>query len=641
MQNNRLSRFSLFFIAAACALTFSSNLHAQAASDAQLSFDDWITEARHNAHNQPGLTRQQALEFIAELKKTRSVDLYRAFIVVADSYAAEGQFEQSRDYLKKALPETVRLREHGREVDVLFQVGLTYLDQFDYVNTYRYFAMAMRRAKQHGLPCREFELKVEVGSLLTELADYSHAQEVMESAPMDAGCPTSVYQSVMGRLLSEQGKYEEAATQYEAFFKTAKGQQSLAYITDIKADYVPFLVDAGELDRAEELLKDISSAMEEKGIRNPVGTYEWAFARVLEAKGEFEQALKYAEIVLADDLELPASVRMQVDHEVLPTMVKLYTAVGDQDKTQTMMSRLLDNNSMFFSRNRSALLGIAEARLNVAERDGEISFLSQQATVNQLERERLMLIITVIGILALGSAIWGVSVYRRNRVRQQLYQALEVRNEKLSARVEGAETELAQKETLFHEAHHRLKNNLHFLVSLLEIQRSRLDESAASKISNVLLDAANRVQAMAVIHQFAYGEDGDKPASIKDLLQNLVEQTADIGEGAIQIEVQADELELDDEVAKSLVLIVNELICNAQKHAFDKKGGKINVSLKHTNDGDYKLTVSDNGKGFAEPIEDKTRKSMGLRLVRSMVKQMDGVLNVNSGKFGTYWTVEF
>jgi len=233
-------------------------------------------------------------------------------------------------------------------------------------------------------------------------------------------------------------------------------------------------------------------------------------------------------------------------------------------------------------------------------------------------------------------------LYRNNRQKQKFNHLLEENIQTLNSRAEGAEVKLAHKETLFHESHHRLKNNFHFLVNILELQRSRLGSDTTSKISNVLLDAANRIQAMAVIHHFAYTADRSSTSlPIGDLLKNLVEQTYNVGDDKVKIHVACQELELDNEVSKSLVLIVNELLCNAQKHAFDSKGGTIDVTLVKGEQSKNRLIVEDDGKGFSKGFNAKQNTSMGLKLVKSMVEQIGGMLKVDSNHSGTRWTVDF
>jgi len=608
----------------------------------QQSLEEWIRDARLNAHDQPEIFQQQAVQYIKTMEASGSGDVYRIYLAMADASVATGQYSESREYLQKALATNAVQQDPELKVDTLFQVGLSYRDQTNFVKTYEYFALALRHTKEFNLICRELEIKTEIGSLLTDLADYSSANEIMESVPKSSDCPRFTYQIVWARLLAKQGEYDTSFELYEKFLTAASGRDSLVYLTDIKADYVPFLVEAGRLDRAEEVLQDVIEVMKNKGIRHPSGLYEWALATVLSAKGQHEDALKYAKIVLADDVELPRALRIQIDHEVLPLVVNLYQELGKLSEARTMMSRFVANNVEYFSNNRSVLLGVAEARLNVAEREGEIAYMSQEILVNRLKFERLLLISAFVALIAMTFVIWATFLYRRNTKERVLYDALRQKNEALNERAIGAESELEQKETLFHEAHHRLKNNLHFLVSLFEIQRSRLTSSTASKISDVLLDAVNRVHAMAVIHQFSYGADNGGNVSINDLLNNLVEQTFDIGDGLVTINVDCRDVELGDETSKSVVLIVNELLCNAQKHAFDgKKTPHIDIVLGKGVDYENKLMVFDNGKGFRKDLLEQREASMGLKLVRSMVKQLNGTLDVDSGEFGTRWTIEF
>lgn len=611
-------------------------------SNLTLPFQEWLKDAHQQSYSQPELFLKQAFLYLEELENSKSSDVYTAYHVISDSFVAAGNYQESRKYLDKALAYTNPELQPEQFVETLFSMGLGYFDERNHSKAYEQFGSALRHTKKHELLCWEFRIKAEIGSILIDVGDYIHAKETLESISKDNGCANFSYEIILAGLLANMGDYEPAFELFDNYIATSSERDSLLYITEIKAQYAIFLVKAGQIEKAQEVMKDVAHAIETVGVPNPTRLYEWSLANLLAAKNEPSKALEYALTALSDDVPVPRNFRLKIDHEALPLIINLYAESAQLDKARQMMERLLENNAQYFADNRVALLGIAEARLNLAGRDGEISLLNQQAQVGKLKFERLLLVSAFLVLAALVFAAWIIALYRKNLEKQRFNRVLEENIEILDSRAKGAEFKLAHKETLFQESHHRLKNNLHFLVSILEIQRSRLNSDTASRISNVLLDVANRIQAMAVIHHFSHTvEEGTASLSIDELFKNLVEQTYTANDDSINIQIDCEDVELDNEVSKSLILIVNELLCNAQKHAFEGDGGEINVMLSKGESSKNRLIVEDNGKGFSGNPFETRGMSMGLKLVKSMVEQISGLLTVDSGSSGTRWTIDF
>lgn len=181
----------------------------------------------------------------------------------------------------------------------------------------------------------------------------------------------------------------------------------------------------------------------------------------------------------------------------------------------------------------------------------------------------------------------------------------------------------SQIEVLLKEVHHRVKNNLQIISSLLNLQtKSTEDETALAAMT----DGQNRVKAMALIHQGLYQHENMATIKFQDYAEQLLTQLASIYPKGpdIQRTVKASGIELDIDTAVPLGLILNELITNSYKYAFnDALHGKIEVELQKKKKS-FELTVKDNGVGLAENFEWKKAKSIGLRLVRRLSKQLYG-----------------
>jgi PAS domain S-box-containing protein len=195
---------------------------------------------------------------------------------------------------------------------------------------------------------------------------------------------------------------------------------------------------------------------------------------------------------------------------------------------------------------------------------------------------------------------------------------------------ERLRSSLAEKEVLLREIHHRVKNNLQVIVSLLRLQSHSFKDPG---IGRILRDSEARVKSMALIHEQLYRSSDltriDAGDFIRSLAQNLL--TA-YGAGAARptLDVSADDVTLDMDSAIPCGLIINELLSNALKYAFpDGRRGRVSISLRATGSLDRELVVKDDGVGLPETVDPRETKTLGLTLVSTLVDQLGGTFEVS------------
>lgn len=233
-----------------------------------------------------------------------------------------------------------------------------------------------------------------------------------------------------------------------------------------------------------------------------------------------------------------------------------------------------------------------------------------------------------------------------HRVRQEQRQT----REKLKA-------SLIEKELLLREIHHRVKNNLGIIYSLLHFQEnfSRTSPTPMS-LETVLSSTRSRIKSMALVHEKLYkGSDLthiDFAGYCRDLVSHLCRAFRSGGDNKgssdIRCEMDVADIVLDIDTVIPCGLIINELVTNALKHAFTGNGTGagsqqeriISVGLECDTDSRCRLWVSDNGSGLPEQVEPKQNKSLGMFVVRSLVEQLEGVLDVERSN-GTTVAVSF
>jgi PAS domain S-box-containing protein len=191
---------------------------------------------------------------------------------------------------------------------------------------------------------------------------------------------------------------------------------------------------------------------------------------------------------------------------------------------------------------------------------------------------------------------------------------------------------LSEKETLLREVYHRVKNNLQVIQSLLNLKRNSVADEAARL---ALAETAERVRSMALVHEKLYQSNQLSAIDLADYLGDLVAQLQDaLGtrNRGITVLLDLQPVEADLNAAIPFGLIVTELLSNCLKHAFvGRDEGVVRIELKPQADG-ARLVIEDNGVGFSKELDLRGGKSLGLKLVDSLITQLDGELHASVGQ---------
>lgn len=198
---------------------------------------------------------------------------------------------------------------------------------------------------------------------------------------------------------------------------------------------------------------------------------------------------------------------------------------------------------------------------------------------------------------------------------------------------------LKEKETLLKEVHHRVKNNLQVISSLLRLQ---LTSSNAPNISDLIRDSQSRIQSMALVHELLYQSEDLSTIDLGQYLEFLTHSLmASYQSQAQQIDIQTscDSFDVNIETAITCGLLLNELVSNAIKHAFPTgEQGTVQVSIER-GDTNINLIVQDNGVGLKEDHSEVHRNSLGLKLIDSFINQLDAKMSLTTGA-GTRYEIK-
>jgi two-component system, sensor histidine kinase PdtaS len=328
-------------------------------------------------------------------------------------------------------------------------------------------------------------------------------------------------------------------------------------------------------------------------------------------------------------------------------LYKADSALGNYfSAMQHLLRHKLLNDSMF-NEAKSWQITELQVQYETAKKEKDINSLNTQ---NQLQRIKVDQAIKAKNITLTGIALLLIIVglvFNRYLIKKRNNHKLEAHKKELAQKNSFLETLnveqnklLKEKEWLIKEVHHRVKNNLQMVTSLLNTQSTYLvDEAAVLAVK----DSLRRMQAMSLIHQKLYQSENISfiamPGYINELV-NYLRDSFDTG-NRIVFEQTIESIRLDLSQAVPLGLIINESIVNAIKYAFpDRRKGKIGIRLQYDGADHQSLTISDNGIGLPEGFDIKKHNSFGLDLISGLANQLNGRFTITSND-GLHITIRF
>ncbi len=319
------------------------------------------------------------------------------------------------------------------------------------------------------------------------------------------------------------------------------------------------------------------------------------------------------------DFVKTGQLRLNIYHDLSQS----YRALGDYKNAFEYQEKYISINDSIFSQNRQKMMIEYQTKLNVANKEYFIHQLEDSATKqkiinenislkNEQKQNSIYLLILTIGLIS----IFVYLIFRRYKKTREL-------NEKLNEA-------LKEREILIREVHHRVKNNLQIISSLLNLQSEKIEGQSVEEILRV---SQARIEAMSMIHENLYKSSKLSEISFKEYVENLcsyISSSFSTSSKNINFNININQVNLEIDQLVPCGLIINEIVTNSIKHAFGKNADNIisiECSSEKTDNGELvSITISDNGKGIPEGFDIKKTKSLGLRLSLGLAKQLHSEL---------------
>jgi two-component sensor histidine kinase len=334
-----------------------------------------------------------------------------------------------------------------------------------------------------------------------------------------------------------------------------------------------------------------------------MGNFLVAQNKLAAARDNYNKALQ-----VADRTGVPEMYGM-----VYKNMADLYSAMGMYKEAFISQENYNEQLMGYYAENINSIKDLEYIFNNSLTRD-EVAHLSNENKLKEvrLKNERQLRLVILSGafvFLLLATVIFYL--YRKQK------------NKNLLIRRQADELK-----TLMKEIHHRVKNNLQIISSLLDLQSMMVKDDQASQ---AIKEGRNRVQSMALIHQNLYGEKGAIAIAVDEYINSLAQNlfsSYNIQQGQIALKTDIEKMELDIDTVIPIGLMLNELISNSLKHAFEKgRSGWIELTLKRE-DGVLLLQVKDNGKGFPETTSPARPTAFGMRMIEIFAQKLKADLDI-------------
>lgn len=234
-----------------------------------------------------------------------------------------------------------------------------------------------------------------------------------------------------------------------------------------------------------------------------------------------------------------------------------------------------------------------------------------------------------LSVLLISAIIGAVRLRTRQlkRRNKELEDYAAARTQEVKEQNVVLEEQYREKEALLQEIHHRVKNNLQIIISLLRLQLRRVDDKASEEVLN---QSIGRIKTMSLIHQSLYQTDNLARTNFKSYLEELMSHIMSNFEDVSQIKytLKGDDVELGTETAIPLALIAHEWVNNIYKHAFPDKKGLVEIRLEK-NDGAMRMEIADDGVGISKAQFMASKTSLGAKIIRTLSSQLDAELEID------------
>ena len=533
-----------------------------------------------------------------------------------------GDYKESEKWLKKYYDFHNAKGNQPHKAVVTMALANLYSDQGDWARSMNSVteSLALYNSLKDSLGIIRSSSKL--GYILTKLNRYEDALEYHQSSRKTAlaignNNERAIAHSNIGNTYEEMDLLDSAYVHYliaEGIDEQYENQWGLVYD---KTQLGRILMKKGKHENALTYAKEAYLIAQELGAPSLTSMSQLLLGTIYVKNEQYNKGIALLSSIINDQEYKDAPLDLKEAHQ---SLYIAYKSQGDIKKAFEHLEQYNELSEQLLNKDITEQINSLEIVYKTEQKEQEIALLNSQNEVALLQLQAANRRNIAFGIGLLLFAILSFFLYR-------IFQKIQSQNKIITKAYN-------EKDILLREIHHRVKNNLQFVSSLLNLQSRHIEDENAL---TALKEGQNRVKSMALIHQNLYQEDNLTGIYVDEYLKKLTSNlfnSYNISPDRIMLEMDIHNVNLDVDTIIPLGLIINELISNALKHAFpDETDGRILIELKEINN-ELILRVIDNGVGLNSEDESQLKQSFGYRLINAFKSQLDAELDIE-GSNGT------
>lgn len=533
----------------------------------------------------------------------------------------------SLDSAKVFLDEGVRLKIEVKDTFGLFlpynyfSIFYQKIGEWDAALDYQFKAIAIKEQQNDSITLPML-VKV-VSDIFIKQKDWEKAEKYALIALEDAEkqnlrlAKSGLYEN-LSKININKGNDEVAAKYLEQAIEIQKSTSNFHFVDNL-LDLAKIRMKKRQYEPILELISEAYHRSLESGDQTRLSKSEKVTGDYYAHQNLNSEALLWYEkaMVRADSFKLKPSILA-----VSQALSNIYEKENDPQRALFYHKKYSSVKDSIFNKNQQTLVHELETKYQLKEKETAISALNAQNELKDLklheaQRQKIAFLLALLGLALLAASGFYLFKIKRDS------------NEKLAEKNEIISAALEEKGILLREIHHRVKNNLQVISSILKLQSIHLSDEKALAALN---EGRNRVQSMSLIHQNLYRDDNVTSIEAADYIKKLTEtlfNSYNVAPEQVKLKTNVQSIMMDVDTAIPVGLILNELISNALKHAFAKtESGELTVDLSESFEG-LRLIVSDNGSGFDQSeIAERRKNSFGMELVELLSEKLEATMNV-------------
>jgi len=551
---------------------------------------------------------------------------------------SKGEIAKALSYYQKSLKIRQSINDKKGIAYVLNNIGLIYRNTGNNAKGLEYYFKSLSILEEINDKQGEVAILNNLGGVFQSQGDYQQAIKynkkslrIKEELGDKKGIATSL--NKLGLIYYKQGDTIGALAKYDKSLAISKSIDDKEGVATSLSFLGNLFLDKKEINKALKYFNkglDINEDIEDKeGVAvalNNIASLYIKLNNISKAKRTGLRGLK-----ISQELEYPLRIKNAAE-----TLNEIYVKEKNWKKAYGMKILYVTMQDSLRSIETEKNTIKQQSKYELGKKEQEITILSTQndvlikdKEVQQLKLSKTRIVMVLISIALILALVLSAAIYNGNKRKKIIYKLVKKQKEEITIKND-------EKTAMLQEIHHRVKNNLQIVNSLLKFQSREIEDK---NVLAIFEKAQKRVVSMAMLHEKMYNSEDLKHVDVKEYISLLIGDLIDtysVGK-KIKLNLDIENVHFEMHTLVPLGLIINEIITNSFKHAFiDLLEGEIKINIKQLKNKTYEMIIGDNGMGSTN-----TKQSgIGNKLVRIFVKQLNGTIKLLN-QTGTVYRIIF